>query len=312
MERYRTALPPLDLLIFFEAAYRVGSFTGCAGELHVSQAAVSKRIRQLEEWIGEPLFARGGKRLVKTAAGEQLYQSASTALEFLRLGLGSLRESAAKPLAIAANTAVGMFWLTPLLHAFGLSDDACPISLTTSDNAKDLFGRENDLVVAYSSGAIPGWSTTRLLDEVLTPLAAPDAAKALRAGKSKAFSGLKPASGLPLLNYPRFAPDWVDWKVWFNALGLSGPGGWRMETKSTYSQTIGDAIRGRGIALGSLALLHADLAAGRLVRLSTDVLHSGRGYFLCHPGDASPSGDAQKLAGFLTATAREQTGIQRG
>ncbi|KUM27749.1 hypothetical protein AU467_15275 [Mesorhizobium loti] len=58
MRKYRTALPPLDLLIFFEAAHRVGSFTGCATELHVSQAAVSKRIRQLEEWVGEPLFVR--------------------------------------------------------------------------------------------------------------------------------------------------------------------------------------------------------------------------------------------------------------
>lgn len=307
MERYRTALPPLDLLVFFEAAYRVGSFTGCAAELHVTQAAVSKRIRQLEDWIGEPLFARSGKRLLKTAAGERLYQSASTALEFLRLGLGSLRESAAKPLSLAANTAVGMFWLTPLLHAFGLSDQACPISLTTSDNAKDLFGRENDLVVAYSSGAVAGWATTRLLDEVLTPLAAPAVAKALRAGKSKRFADLGPAASLPLLNYPRFAPDWVDWKVWFSALGLGGSSRWRMETKSTYSQTIGEAIRGRGIALGSLTLLHAELASGRLVRLSKDVLHSGRGYYLCRPEGASLPRDAENLIRFLTERASEQT-----
>ena len=48
MKKYRTSLPPLDLLIFFEAAHRRGTFTACAEELHVSQAAVSKRIRQLE------------------------------------------------------------------------------------------------------------------------------------------------------------------------------------------------------------------------------------------------------------------------
>lgn len=310
MERYRTSLPPLDLLVFFEAAYRVGSFTGCAAELHVTQAAVSKRIKRLEDWIGEPLFTRSGKRLIKTAASEQLYQSASTALEFLRLGLGSLRKSATRPLSIAANTAVGMFWLTPLLHAFGLSDDACPISLTTSDNAKDLFAPENDLVVAYTAGSVAGWTTVRLLDEELTPLAAPEVCKALNAGKRKSFAELQPAGNLPLLNYPRFAPDWVDWNVWFNASGVGASRRWHMEMKSTYSQTIGDAIRGRGIALGSLSLLHAELTAGRLVRLSKEVFRSGRGYYLCHPDNASPSSDARKLADFLTATARRQTEIR--
>jgi DNA-binding transcriptional LysR family regulator len=84
MKRYRTALPPLDLLIFFEAAHRVGSFTGCAAELNVSQAAVNKRIHQLEKWIGEPLFIRNGKRLAPTQSGEHLYRTVGMALEFLR------------------------------------------------------------------------------------------------------------------------------------------------------------------------------------------------------------------------------------
>ena len=138
-------------------------------------------------------------------------------------------------------------------------------------------------------------------------LAAPDVAKMLRAAKSKSFHDLRPAASLPLVNYPRFAPDWVDWKVWLSTLGLGGSGRWRMETKSTYSQTIGDAIRGRGIALGSLTLLHAELAAGRLVRLSKDMLHSGRGYYLCRPDGAPLPRDAENLVGFLSGMAREQT-----
>lgn len=93
MRNYRSALPPLDLLIFFEAAHRAGSFTGCAAELHVSQAAVSKRVRQLEEWIGEPLFVRRGNRLLVTESGDKLYQTVGMVLEFLRQGLGNLRDT---------------------------------------------------------------------------------------------------------------------------------------------------------------------------------------------------------------------------
>ncbi|MDZ5452809.1 LysR family transcriptional regulator [Labrys sp. ZIDIC5] len=86
------------------------------GELNVSQAAVSKRIGQLETWMGEALFMRAGKRLFPTPLGDKLFQTASMTLEFLHQGLGVLREEAQRPLSIGANTPVGMFWLTPHLR----------------------------------------------------------------------------------------------------------------------------------------------------------------------------------------------------
>jgi len=307
MKRYRAALPPLDLLIFFEAAHRVGSFTGCAAELHVSQAAVSKRIRQLEEWVGEPLFVRNGKRLLTTDSGDRLYETVGMALEFLRQGLGNLRENAQRPLSIAANTGIGMFWLAPQLQAFGLSEDACPTRLVTSDNGNDLLSNKNDLVVAYGNGSFPGWNSSLLLEEELTPVGSPELALKLGADQARCFAELQSAGSPPLLNYTRSGPDWVDWRVWFSSLRLEGLGGWRLQARSTYSQTIGEAIRGNGIALGSISLLYAELRTGRLVRLSSDVLRTGRGYYLCHSGKAALSGDASRLAHFLvTAVDRQQ------
>ncbi|MEO5321906.1 LysR family transcriptional regulator [Mesorhizobium sp. CC13] len=306
MRKYRTALPPLDLLIFFEAAHRVGSFTGCATELHVSQAAVSKRIRQLEEWVGEPLFIRNGKRLETTQGGDQLYQSVGTALEFLRLGLDNLRENARRPLSIAANTVVGMFWLAPQLQAFGMSGDACPTRLTTSDNTNGLLSAKNDLLVLYSNGVIPGWQTTLLLHEEMAPMASPELARKLNADPTAPFSSLRSKDGPPILNYARGAPDWVDWRVWFSALSVGDLKDWRAEMLSTYSQTIGEAIRGNGIALGSIGLLQSELNAGRLVLLSKDILRTNRGYYLCRDDQSSLSEDARRLADFLETTAADQ------
>ncbi|PBC01637.1 LysR family transcriptional regulator [Mesorhizobium sp. WSM3860] len=306
MKKYRTALPPLDLLIFFEAAHRVGSFTGCAAELHVSQAAVSKRIHQLEKWIGEPLFIRNGKRLSPTASGERLYNTVAMALEFLRQGLVASREHAMRPLSIGAHTVVGMFWLTAQLQAFGLSGDACPTRLVTSDSTGDLLAGKNDLLVIYSSGMVPGFHATRLLDEEMVPMASPALAASLGAGGSGAFQHYRRSDGPPLLNYVRSAPDWVDWQVWFDGLSLNGPEGWNVRTMSTYSQTIGEAIRGSGIALGSVALLQSELAAGRLVPLTKDVLRTERGYYLCHSESVPLPNEAQKLAEFLVAAAHGQ------
>ena len=306
MKKYRTTLPPLDLLIFFEAAHRVGSFTGCASELHVSQAAVSKRMHQLETWIGEPLFIRNGKRLAPTESGERLYHTVGMALEFLRQGLGTLREHAMRPLSIGAHTVVGMFWLTAQLQAFGLSGDACPTRLVTSDNTSDLLAGKNDLLVVYSNGIVPGCRTTRLLEEEMVPMASPALAAALGADGKGPFQQYNRTDCPPLLNYLRSAPDWVDWRVWFDALSLKGPSGWNLKTMSTYSQTIGEAIRGNGIALGSVALLQSELAAGGLVPLTKDSLRTDRGYYLCQNESTPLSGEAQRLADFLVTAAQRQ------
>lgn len=311
MSRYRSTLPPLDLLVFFEAACRVGSFTGCAAELHVSQAAVSKRIRQLEDWVGEPLFMRQGKRVRPTDSGSKLFQTVGMSLEFLRRGLASIRDDAQRPLSIAANGGVGMFWLAPHLQSFGLSSHACPTRLITSDNAGDLFSDQNDLAIAYGNGTFPGWNATLLLDEVLTPMAAPALARKLRGGPNKSLIHLLSADAPPLLNYSRAGPDWVDWRIWFASLGLSDFAKWRVRQMTTYSQTIGEAIRGHGIALGSVTLLGADLAAGRLVRLANDVLRTGRGYYLCHKETAVLSREAKSLARFLISAARNEASPER-
>jgi DNA-binding transcriptional LysR family regulator len=228
------------------------------------------------------------------------------ALEFLRQGLGNLRENATRPLSIAANTVVGMFWLTSQLQAFGLSGDASPTRLTTSDNTNGLLEAQNDLLVIYSDGLVPGWHTTRLLDEEMVPMASPALAAALGGDQGNSFAQYRNTNCPPLLNYLRSAPDWVDWRVWFKALSIKGPDGWPVKTMSTYSQTIGEAIRGNGIALGSVALLRSELEAGRLVPLSRDALRSAKGYYLCHDENAPLSGDARRLAEFLVAAANGQ------
>ena len=64
-------LRQLDML---RAIAETGSFTGAGEKLHVSQSAISRQIKLLEEELNEPLFSRSGRRVVITPAGETLLQ----------------------------------------------------------------------------------------------------------------------------------------------------------------------------------------------------------------------------------------------
>jgi DNA-binding transcriptional LysR family regulator len=75
MSEQRRNLPSLDLLRGFEAAARNLSFTKAAGELFVTQSAVSRQVKTIEEHLGVALFACRHRALLLTEAGHNLYRA---------------------------------------------------------------------------------------------------------------------------------------------------------------------------------------------------------------------------------------------
>ena len=69
MDLQRRLLPSMSMLTAFEAAARTGSFTAAAAELSLTQGAVSRQIKALEDQIGTPLFTRKGQRVTLTPTG---------------------------------------------------------------------------------------------------------------------------------------------------------------------------------------------------------------------------------------------------
>ncbi len=104
MKLYRQSLPPLEALVFFESAARYRNFTRAASELYVSQAAVSKRIKQLEDWLGVWLFERYGRMLELTESGMQLSEKVAMGLDYLEASLLSTRGLSRTSIRIAANS----------------------------------------------------------------------------------------------------------------------------------------------------------------------------------------------------------------
>jgi len=292
----RRHLPPLDTLIVFEKAARNVSFTRAAEELLVSQAAVSKRIRQLEDWLGQELFNRDRKALELTDAGRKLQETAQLSLDYLERGLASVTVQDDATVRIASNMAVSLFWLMPRLKEFSLREDSIQLQTLTSERRADLLQEDVDIAIVYGRAEteIPGWRTQLLFDEVLVPVAskavAQQARKALNEGETHA---------LCLLNYRRVGPDWVNWENWIAETGAREFAAIPRRQCATYAQSIGDAIAGRGIALGSLSLVKAEIARGRLERLGGFKFRRPYGYFLISRQNPSPGTSPERLRDFL-------------
>src|SRR5512140_2534832 len=90
-ERHRN-LPSLDLLRGFEAAARNLSFTKAAEELFVTQSAVSRQVKTIEDHLGVALFARRHRALALTEAGHDLYRATAQALRQLSDAATKIRE----------------------------------------------------------------------------------------------------------------------------------------------------------------------------------------------------------------------------
>jgi LysR family glycine cleavage system transcriptional activator len=288
---FRKSLPPLDTLVFFEAAMRHQNFTEAAEELYVTQAAVSKRIRQLEEWLGVDLFERTGRRLVPTEAGTYLADKAGMTLDYLDQALRAIKVPGQPVVRIASVTALAAFWLQPKLKEFALSDEACLFNLSTVDDLGDLLRVDHDLVVLHGDGRFPGWVSQLLFQEIVVPVGAPAVIAAVQSETG--------ADRPPLLHYPRVAPNWIDWPGWIQRSGRSEFLTWPGQSCASYNQSIGRALKGQGLALGALPLLREEIAAGDLVPLNRGELATGKGYYIAWPESRPLSGEAERLKSAL-------------
>ncbi|MEM7225166.1 MAG: LysR substrate-binding domain-containing protein [Pseudomonadota bacterium] len=304
MKNYRRRLPPLDALVVFEAVMRHGGFTRAATELYVTQAAVSKRIKQLELHLAAPLFVRHGRTVRPTAAARVLHERVSAGLEFL----ASACEAAGKgpatdSLTVAANTAVSHFWLAPALQGLQQDHDGLAVRMVVSDRSADLMADDIDFAVLYGRSDQPGWRLHPLLEEELVPVAS--SAYLERLGMR--FEDLR-LDDCVVLDYDRLEPDWINWSSFAQMAKLDAAP--RIARRfNNYALLVSAALAGEGVILGSLPLLRRELESGQLVAVSSSRVHTGRSYSLAHRIENPPEADGKRLFDWLLrAAGRDRTG----
>lgn len=267
---------PLSAIRVFEAAARLGSFTRAAGELGITQAAVSWQVKALERRLDQALFLRLPREVALTAAGERLARAASEAVNLLRAALEDLTETGEGVLAITTMQTLATQWLAPRIGAFQVAHPKLAVRLEASSRLTDLIHENLDVAVRGGYGDWPGMEAHFLFPSEQTPLCTPQMLESL--------GGLERPEDL--LSAPRIgSPD--EWATWFQVAGVATPGPSAPPRLMADTQTleVASALAGQGVALGSPILFQTDIAAGRLVRPFEAVMPLGGGYWLVYPKD---------------------------
>jgi LysR family transcriptional regulator, glycine cleavage system transcriptional activator len=277
-------LPPLEWIRVFESAARLGSFTAAADELGITQAAVSQRIRNLEQRLGAQLFNRQARGVSLSTQGESWLPQVQSALAQLLHSTANLFEAPRRKITIAASASVIELWIVPLLGRIGERLPHVQLAFETIQYLPDYARSDADLEIRFGEGHWLGREARRLFQEELSPMAAP----ALLA-KAEDWHAL-----------PRIATSGprIGWRDWAMTAGEAPPPVPLLRF-DTFVQALRAAEAGAGILLASLALCQGSLAAGRLVRLTDRMLHMEGNYWISWPQNRPAFAERQVLVDCL-------------
>ncbi|MDA9439121.1 transcriptional regulator [Bradyrhizobium sp. CCBAU 51745] len=283
-------LPSLNGLRAFEAAARHLSFTLAAGELNVTQTAISHQIRRLEEELGIRLFIRQNRALALTPEARDYLPGVRAAFNDLRLATDRLlRKDDDKVLTVSTLASLAAKWLLPRLADFQDAHPDIDVRITTSTSLVDFQRDDVDAAIRYGRGQWPGLRADWLMADELFPVCSPSLLRG-----DKPLRRPEDLRGYPLLHTSNTNSD--DWRLWLTAAGLpvdiaKQPG----ITFDMIFMTIQAAIDGIGVAMGRTSYVKDDIAKGRLVVPFKIALPADAGFYL-----VSPEGrrEAPKLAAF--------------
>jgi len=251
-------LPSTRSLRAFDAAARLGSFSGAARELSVTQGAVSHQISELEKLLDCELFDRQGRAVALNANGSAYLPYAREALQTLRLGAKSVQRSDAtnSSLTVTVSPNFAGKWLVPRLGDFLEAHPDIDLRISASMRHIDFAVDDVDVAVRHGTGDWPELHVVRLSDEWMYPVISP-----MLLG-NKRLKSLADLTSFTLL-HDQDRNKWPDWLTEFGVTLdkdiVDGP----VFDQTAYA--IDAAVAGQGVALARSQLVSLELAAGRLV-----------------------------------------------
>src|SRR5262245_42980782 len=270
------AMPALDLLVGFESAARHLSFTKAGEELYLTQSAVSRQIKELEDQLGQPLFERRHRALALTEAGHQFYAAASQALSTMRAATDRLRAQVGRrTVSVTTTNSFAALWLIPRLAGFTRDHPNVDVRITANTKVQDLERDGLDLALRHGPASLAGPNAVRLFGEKVFPVVS------LQVLKKKPLEKPADLRHHVLLQYddPDVRHPWLHWKTWreVDRIADLNPAG--TLSFSGYEQIIPAAVAGHGVALGRSPLVKDLVAAGELVAPFKSQADPARAYF---------------------------------
>ena len=252
----------------FEAVARRLSFSEAADELHVTQSAVSRQIKGLEDELGASLFVRGTRHVEVTQDGQLLLRTVEPWLAKLDAGVRQIRDKRSRRrVSVTTFASFASLWLLPQLEGFQRQHPDIDIRLSTHDALVDLDDPELDIALRYCSAQTAPPGALRLFGETLTPVVSRRFAEQMQSGLIAPIA--KPADlaqhTLAEEDDNRPSAEYLSWRHWFATQGVPTlqPRRW-LYLNFTYQQ-VQAALAGQGVALARVALVYEALQRGELV-----------------------------------------------
>lgn len=286
-------LPPLQVLVVFEAAARHGNFTAAGNELGLTQPAVSQRIQMLENLLNGPLFERRHRGVQLTESGAALYQIVRASLMEISEQLERTRHQRST-LRIDTDMGFASYWLLPRMNALQALIPGVEVQVSTSPNDYNFRDSNAHLAIYFGNGNWPGTQAQKLFPEDVVPVCNGKIINEL--GGDYSPSALL---NYPLLKLPETRPQrWLTWDDWFRSQSISGHQHAGSRTFNAYSLVIQAAIEGQGVALGWRPLVAALLESKQLFVCGPEV-RTERGYYLLSSGGKPSSLQQDKVIAWL-------------
>lgn len=305
MPEARPGLPSLDLLRGFEAAARNLSFTRAAAELFVTQSAVSRQVKSIEDHLGAALFVRRHRALLLTEAGHDLYRATAQALRQITDAAARIRErSTGRTLTVTATIGFASLWLIPRLADFRSERPDIDIRISANNKMLDLEREGIEVAIRYCMPKAAPQGAVKLFGEVVLPVCSPKLVT--RAAPLAAPGDLRHHV---LLHYerPDGATPWLSWTVWLETMQLPGLKSAGSLHFSQYDQTIQAAIDGQGVALGTSPLVRQLIRQGKLIAPLEKRFETLRAYYLVTSADAASRPEVKDFTGWLLRQAKQES-----
>ena len=249
MNRKKAPRLSLDLLRGFRSAARHLSFTRAAQDLFVTQSAISREIKTLEEQLGQPLFRRVNRSLQLTPAGERLYRIADDTLTELDAEVERIT-GASRVVAVTTTTSLASLWLAPRLPRFNRAHPGIDVRVVASNDKPNLERDQLDIAIRFvlAGGDVPDSEpvfdcylypacTPVLVNDKLHPIQTPaDLEHHVRLDYESVWDGRRVSL----------------WDFWFDAMKIP-----HVKPASTlrfpqYDQLVAAAIDGGGVGIAVL------------------------------------------------------------
>lgn len=282
-------MPSLRAVRSFVAAARYQSFTRAAESLCVTQAAISRQIRELEEHIGTSLFERTGRSVRLTAAGSIFFEAAQ--LSFLNIAQAAARVrkdyggNARHTVTVCCSPAFSALWMSHRLPSFFSANPAIDLDLVTTQNFISMEpGIVPDVFITKMPRVRDGYVSMPLFHDRIYPVCTPAYLDAhpeigdLEALRDGVLLNLSPYGRSQIAEH-------VDWGVWLaiHRLDIADrlQNGAHYFNANDYNLLIQMVLNNQGVALGFDHLVGPLIVKGQLVRPVEQelVLEDTRHYF---------------------------------